>query len=155
MMKRLISISIPISIAILVGITHFSCGRAPHSGPLESTQKIGELESLEVLEEQFRKEGFIAPNTFRVVIIEPAETAGSDNYALETAKKRAYLMLKKHLLSDNRIVTSNVDAAILGIVERDGSLRKVEDAKKTRNVYFFDIKKEGIKQHIESLAPKR
>ncbi len=154
-MKSFFPASIHISLAALLVIAAFACGRAPHSEPLDNSAKMEKLEFSEVLEEQFRKEGFIAPNTFRVVIIEPAESTGSDNYALETAKKRAYLMLKKHLLSDNRIVTSNVDAAILGIVERDGSLRKIEDAKKTRNVYFFEIKKEGIKQHIESLAPKR
>lgn len=142
-------------IMIILIVNILSCGRAPRTESLDNNTKLEKPEFSEVLEEQYRKEGFIAPNTFRVVIIEPAETTGSDNYALETAKKRAYLMLKKHLLSDNRIVTSNVDAAILGIVDRDGSLRKVDDKKKTRNVYFFEIQKDGIKQHIESLAPKR
>lgn len=141
--------------AILMVIFLAACGHAPRTEPIDNNAKIEKLKPVEILEEEFRKEGFISPNIFRVVIIEPAETAGSDNYALETAKKRAYLTLKKHLLSDNRIVTSNVDAAILGIVERDGALKKIDDAKKTRNVYFFEIRKEGIKQHIEALAPKR
>jgi hypothetical protein len=133
----------------------FSCGRAPRTEQLKKDPPLEKLAYSEVLEEEFRKEGFINPSTFRVVIIEPADVSGSDGYAIDTAKKRAYLMLKKHLLSDNRIVTSNVDAALLGIVERDGALKKIDDAKKTRNVYFFEIKKPDIKQHIESLAPKR
>ncbi len=154
-MKSVIFASFRFCCAATIVIMVFSCGHAPHSEPLDNNVKVEKLKITEALEEKYRKEGFVAPNIFRVVIIEPVEANGSDNYAIENAKKRAYLMLKKYLLSDNRIITSNVDAAILGIVERDGSLRKIEDIKKTRNVYFYEIKKDGIKQHIESLAPKR
>lgn len=125
-------------------------------GELDAKQeKTEKLEFVEVMEEEFKKEGFITPHMFRVVVIEPIEYVMTRDYAMETAKKRAFLMLKKHLLSENRIVTSNVDATLLGIVERDGILKKIDDIKKTRNVYFYEIKKEGLRQYVESLAPKR
>ncbi|MCX7678361.1 MAG: hypothetical protein N2316_04005 [Spirochaetes bacterium] len=142
-------------IAMFIFITLVYCKQARRTDHISANENAEKLDFTEVLEEEFRKEGFISPNIFRVVIIEPVDSSSTRDYAQETAKKRAFLMLKKHLLSENRIVNQNVEATILGIVEHNGTVTKVDDMKKTRNVYFFEIKKEGIKQHIESLAPKR
>jgi hypothetical protein len=110
------------------------------------------------LSEEYKREGFISAGVFRVVIVEPKDSGGGDGLSRvgSTARKRAYMSLKKYLISTDRIITPNVDASLLNLVEREGKLTLAEEDKAlTRNVYLFDIRKPDLKGYVDGLAPKR
>lgn len=110
------------------------------------------------LKEEYRREGFISGGVFRVVIVEPGDADGGESLARAgvTARKRAYLSLKKYLISSDRIVTPNVDASLLNLIEQEGRLNPVQESGSlTRKVYLFEIEKPGLKGYIDGLAPKR
>lgn len=143
-------------IAVPFALFTMKCGRDVREVK-DKTNVVAREGSDTALKEEYKHEGFISSGVFRVVIVEPTEAAGEDlARAGSTAKKRAYLSLKKYLVSGDRIVTANVDASLLNLIEREGQLTRIEEDKSlTRRVYFFDIKKTDLKGYIDGLAPKR
>ena len=111
----------------------------------------------ECLKEVFSQEGFISSDLFRVVIVKPAEAEGNHISQVESlGKKRAYMTLKNHLLSQERIITPNVDAKLLNLVSNYGKIRSVnKDAITTRNVFYYEIERENLKSYIERMAQHR
>lgn len=109
------------------------------------------------LKEVFSKEGFISRDLFRVVIVKPAESEGNNISQVESlGKKRAYMTLKNHLLSQERIITPNVDAKLLNLVSNYGKIRSInKDAITTRNVFYYEIERENLKSYIERMAQHR
>ena len=126
-------------------------------------EDVKEIESPKIeiandpLKEDFRREGFISNNVFRVVIVEPKTVHGVEDVSsiMKTSKKRAYLTLKKYLISNDRIVTGNVDASLINLIEQEGKLSTLKDTSPTRTVYYFELNKSNIKGYVEGLAPRR
>jgi hypothetical protein len=120
----------------------------------DAEKKINEDDSFK---EVFSKEGFISRDLFRVVIVKPAESEGNNISQVEIlGKKRAYMTLKNHLLSLERIITPNVDAKLLNLVSNYGKVRSMDkDTITTRNVFYFEIEKENLKDYIERIAQHR
>jgi len=152
-MKHLASIAHLTVMAVLLAFP--GCGRdVREGGNGAAPEKAGDNGS--ALMEEYKKEGFVSNGIFRVVIVEPRESTGRDGGKItDEAKKRAYLSLKRYLMSENRIVTANVDASLLNLVESEGTLTAIEDNSRTRTVYFYDIKKNNVRGYVDGLAPKR
>ncbi len=136
-------------------LTFQGCGHDVREGDIVAVPDRNSYDDSS-LPEEFKTEGFVASGIFRVVIVEPGESAGKDgsNIARE-AKKRAFLSLKRYLISENRIVTPNSEASLLNLVESEGKLSPVEDKSRDRTVYFFEIKKNNVREYVDGLAPKR
>lgn len=154
-MRRLILAATVIAFSFILLQVRCGCGvREVKKEP--EVIKHGEPDT--ALKEEYKREGFISSGVFRVVIVEPKEAGSEDSFSRigSTARKRAYLSLKKYLLSGDRIITPNVDASLLNLVEREGKLTLAEEDKAlTRNVYLYEIKKSDLKGYIDGLAPKR
>ena len=154
-MRRLILAAAVTALSFILLQVRCGCGaREVKKDP--EVIKHGETDT--ALREEYKREGFISSGIFRVVIVEPKEAGSDDSLSRigSTARKRAYLSLKKYLISGDRIITPNVDASLLNLVEREGKLTLAdEDKALTRNVYLYEIKKTDLKGYIDGLAPKR
>lgn len=111
----------------------------------------------DLLKEEFSREGFISRDLFRVVIVKPSEAEGNHILQVEKlGKKRAYMTLKNYLLSNERIVTPNVNAQLLNLVNNFGKIKCYEkDTCLTRKVFFYEIEKENIQGYIDRIAQHR
>jgi hypothetical protein len=104
---------------------------------------------------EYEKEGFISNDTFRIVIVNP-EGVPIDSAEIEKiARQRALMSLQKHLSSSERIIDQNTRAKLLNLIEQNGKLTRHEEGSKTRDVYFFDIKKDDLNGYLNSCAPRR
>ena len=109
------------------------------------------------LKEVFSREGFISRDLFRVVIVKPAESELNNISQVESlGKKRAYMTLKNHLLSQERIITPNVNAKLLNLVNNNGKITCfTNDTCATRKVFFYEIRKENLRGYVDRMAQRR
>lgn len=138
------------SSAICCGI--FSC-----TSTIERHDSGGQTEEKDSLKEVFSREGFISRDLFRVVIVRPAESDGNHISQVEKlGQKRAYMTLKNHLLSQERIITPNVEAKLLNLVNNYGKVSCMNnDTCVTRKVFYFEIRKENLQSYIDRMAQRR
>ncbi len=107
------------------------------------------------LEKKFLEEGFITDDLYRVVMITPADAA-MDLEALKTrAANRARVSLERCLTSENIQSDRNIQAAILILIERNGSLIKKEIEHKRYNVFYFDIARKNMMNYFKGMASQR
>ncbi|MFW5807481.1 MAG: hypothetical protein ACOC2H_05585 [Spirochaetota bacterium] len=108
-------------------------------------------DSLETIYRKYRKEGFIDPDTYSIVIVRPSDSNDSEDEIISQAKKRAYVSFQKHIRQQGKIVDQNMNAALLNLVNSRGNLQRIEDSEDSRTVYVFLIKRERLKHYIETL----
>lgn len=107
------------------------------------------------LNKEFKKEGFINNNEFRIVIVVPAESDEDISSIEKTAKHRAFMSFQKFLRSQNRVVKQSIRAKILNLINQHGRLSEDKAQSKTRKVYFFEVKKDNLKHYIYSSSAPR
>lgn len=105
---------------------------------------------------EYEKEGFITEDIYRVVIVEPVGGAERDtDSVLKTAKRRARTSMQKHLTMSGKIINNNAKARLLNLINDHGELRETKRKYETKRVYLFDVKKPGLRQYLEGIAPAR
>ena len=107
----------------------------------------------EPLAEEYRKEGFISPDLFRVVIVQPADSSDTPRDVQRTAENRAFMSLQNYLRTRNIAVKTETRSAILTLIKNNGSGRFV-DGGRTRKVYLFDIKKDNLRYSIDNIESR-
>lgn len=109
-----------------------------------------------LLMKEYTTEGFIDKSTFRVVIIGTKEDCESDEKSIEKkSKNRALSSLQKYLASQEKNTDENTRAGILNMMSEYGHFYKKDPGCEKRNIYYFEIKKEGIKTQILDLGGHR
>ena len=105
---------------------------------------------------EYDQEGFINPNLYRVVIVEPRGAGETEIRSVtEKARLRALSSMQKYLLAHDRAVDQNVTAELLSLVERHGTLEDKGCASATRYIYYFNINKENLQDHLSAISRKR
>ncbi|MBN2040608.1 MAG: hypothetical protein JW864_11220 [Spirochaetes bacterium] len=99
---------------------------------------------------EFRDEGFITDNLFRIIIVKPKDSSYDTAISEKYAKKRALISLRKHVQSRKGKIDRNMNAALLNLIERNGELRK-EKSNKDRDIYLFEIKKNNLKDYLNRI----
>lgn len=106
---------------------------------------------------EFEQEGFIDDSTYRLIIIEPlgAGEPRSRKDLEDSARSRAISSLQKYLYAENKQVDAGTRTGLLNLVDRHGALRLVEKNNATRRVYYFEIRKEGLRRYLSDLCDRR
>jgi len=105
---------------------------------------------------EYEYEGFINENTYRIVIVMPNDTMKNKQADVEkTARMRALSSIQKYLASQDKQVDHNITAELLSLIEKNGNLFAGHSATKSRDIYYYDIKKEHLKEYLLELKPKR
>ncbi len=103
------------------------------------------------LSEEYKKEGFLTPDLYRIVIVTPKEEKADMVTMEEKARTRALMSLRGYLTSRSKSLTPNMNAQMLLLIKENGSFAKAGDKHPTRNVYLFEIKKKGLKTYMDNL----
>ncbi|TAL39073.1 MAG: hypothetical protein EPN93_03080 [Spirochaetes bacterium] len=104
---------------------------------------------------EFEQEGFIGDGVYRVIIIQPAETAPKGSVLEDTARQRALSSLQKYLIAQDRIVDANVTAELNALIARHGTLAEQPSTRDTRRLYYFDVRKDRLKEYLNTTTRKR
>ena len=119
-----------------------------------SNKQVPQNQSKEnaILHLEYENEGFIDNNTFRVIVIIPAEEQYDEISIKQKAQERAYVSLKNYIISKNKVIDSKIQNYLTTTINTYGFLQKRSSTSSTRDCYFFDIIKSGLKAEIESLG---
>ncbi len=101
---------------------------------------------------EYEKEGFIDNNTFRVIVIIPAEEHYDELSLQQKGQERAFVSLKQYILSNNKHFDPNIHNALMTIITKYGMLKKRNSTHTTRHCYYYDITKSGLKAEIDALG---
>lgn len=151
------AIFIAITAAALCATMQCSCSR---NIPKDDKKEFNETKVTDSLKQsdydpQFEKEGFIAKNVYRVVIVTDKNFSDKDlDSVKETAQKRSLTSLQKYLQSQNKSVTQNTTAHLLNLILDNGALEMKKDLTDKHTVFFFDVKKSDVKRYVDSLPQK-
>lgn len=101
---------------------------------------------------EYEHEGFIGENVYRIVIVVPHYILESKQSDIEkTARMRALSSLQKYLASQDKQVDHNITAELLSLIEKNGNLSTGHSMSKSRDIYYYDIKKERLKEYLLDL----
>lgn len=101
---------------------------------------------------EYEKEGFIDNNTFRVIVIIPAEEHYDELSIQQKGQERAFVSLKNYIISQNNVFDSKMHNYLMTTIMGYGTLKKRDSTCSTRYCYYFDITKSGLKSEIDSLG---
>ncbi len=104
---------------------------------------------------EYEQEGFIDDGLYRIVIIQPADAARKASALEDTARQRTLSSLQKYLISQNRIVDANATAELNALIAQHGTLAEQPSTKDTRRIYYFDVRKERLKDYLNATTRKR
>ena len=129
---------------LLIASLTFSCTKKATREPVKPEPEVDE--------EIYLKEGFIARDTFRIVMLDCQD----QNYtSLESVEKRALATLQKYLLEQNRVYDNNTRAELINLIHNYGTFSRQNITHKGNNVYYLEIKKDNIKRYIDGIARAR
>jgi hypothetical protein len=100
---------------------------------------------------EYDKEGFIDSNTFRVVVIVPAEEPWDELSGKQKGQERAFVSLKNYIMSRNIHYDSKANSYLMTTITGFGTLKKRESVSPSRYCYYFDITKVD-KKGIDALG---
>ncbi len=107
------------------------------------------------LEKRYLKEGFVAKDTYRVVIVATKEDCDKNEDDIKSkAQKRALVSLQKLISSQGKRVGRNTKAGLLSLISNSGNFTKKNDGCKRFNIFYYDIKKRHIKRQIKRIASR-
>jgi len=101
---------------------------------------------------EYEKEGFIDNNTFRVIVIIPAEEHYDELSVRQKGQERAFVSLKNYIISQNKVFDSKMHNYLMTTITGYGSLKKRDSTCSTRYCYYFDITKSGLKTELDTLG---
>jgi outer membrane biogenesis lipoprotein LolB len=99
---------------------------------------------------QFEQEGFTSRDSFRVIIVQPSDSAMTLADVTKQAHTKAMLSLKRHITSSGKSLSQNTDASLLNLINGSGKLTPYKDS--ARTIYVMEISKPGCKGYVESLG---
>jgi len=111
-----------------------------------------DIPAKETLLFEYEKEGFIDNNTFRVVVIIPAEAQCDELSVQQKGQERAYVSLKNYMITQNKVFDSKAHNYLMTTISSYGTLTKRDSVCSTRSCYFFDITKKGLKAEIDAVG---
>ena len=87
--------------------------------PFCSKDTVREYNVSKGIDMEFREEGLISKDIYRVIIVEPKDkNISSNKINIENlAKRRALLSLQKYLRSNNVMINRNVEVALLNLID--------------------------------------
>lgn len=101
---------------------------------------------------EYEKEGFIDNNTFRVIVIIPAEEHYDELSIQQKGQERAFVSLKNYIISRNNVFDSKMHNYLMTTITGYGTLKKRDSTCTTRYCYYYDITKSGLKAEIDTLG---
>lgn len=101
---------------------------------------------------EYEKEGFIDNNTFRVIVIIPAEEHYDELSVQQKGQERAFVSLKNYIISRNKVFDSKMHNYLMTTITGYGTLKKGYSTGSTRYCYYFDITKSGLKTELDTLG---
>lgn len=101
---------------------------------------------------EYEKEGFIDNNTFRVIVIIPAEEHYDELSIQQKGQERAFVSLKNYIISRNNVFDSKMHNYLMTTITGYGTLKKRDSTCTTRYCYYYDITKNGLKAEIDTLG---
>ena len=99
---------------------------------------------------QFEQEGFTSRDSFRVIIVQPADSTMSVEDVTKQAQTKALQSLKRHIASVGKSISQNTDAGLLNLITGSGKITPHKDANRT--IHVLEISKPGCKSYVESLG---
>lgn len=101
---------------------------------------------------EYEKEGFIDNNTFRVIVIIPADEHYDELSVQQKGQERAFVSLKNYIISQNKVFDSKMHNYLMTTITGYGTLKKRDSTCSTRYCYYFDITKSGLKTELDTLG---
>jgi hypothetical protein len=105
---------------------------------------------------EFEQEGFISGDLYRIVVVVPKGADPAEISSVEkTARQRALSSLQKFLISQDRVVDQNITAELLRLLESGGALEDTHCKSESRDIFYYNVKKENLRGFILGIARKR
>ncbi|HOO73247.1 MAG TPA: hypothetical protein PK926_15925 [Spirochaetota bacterium] len=137
---------------LLTACLTFSCTKKATREPVKPEPEVETVAN----EEIYLKEGFIARDTFRIVMLDcQDESYTSLESVEEKSEKRALATLQKYLLEQNRVYDNNTRAELINLIQNYGTFSRQNISHKGNTVYYLEIKKDNIKRYIDGIARAR
>ncbi len=147
------SLALPLMLCFFIsGLT--SCQSVtprPNTSANQPSQALPEEVVNEVQNLMYEKEGFVSKDTYVVIIVHPFSNAPAGAEIQNQAKKRAFTSLLKYKHAQGKILSQNGTTQLVNIINEHGTLTKIDDTEKKRSVYQFVVKKDNLKQYVDSL----
>ena len=119
--------------------------------PPEETGIDIPLEAIDI-DRRYLAEGFIGNRTYRVVIVTPKGSSTPLDALARKGSLRSRVSMERALGEEEIPVTRNTRAVILRLIEDGGRLRKTEIEHEKYDIYYFDVTRENIRQHLKSAS---
>lgn len=126
------------------------CASPPAQQEAESIPKDTTVKSHE-LPREYMNEGFIDDSTFRVVILAIRQDCGDKGLLQEKGERRALTTLSRLVQEHGGKIDHSTKARILQLIRQYGTFDIVYEDCENRNIYWFTIRKEGLKDDIACL----
>ncbi len=140
-------------VLLLAASISFYCAKEVRQKPVNGVKAPDKIETFCP---SFEEEGFINGSVYRIVIVVPKGSAGADmSSMIKTAKLRALSSLQKFLISESRIVDQNTTAELLSLLEGRGKLENTNCPTESRDIYYYTVERDNLREYILSLAKKR
>jgi hypothetical protein len=150
-MKNISLLALILATSALLAV---SCSKknARDAQPVENTPKPTELDN-----EKYLREGFIADDLFRVVIVDCGSDCAGETIEnpRDKAEKRALASLQKYLLDRNGVYDNNTRAGLLDLIQTNGTFSKQDIIHKNNSVYYLDLRKQNIRKYVDGMARPR
>lgn len=127
---------------------------SPYVSKPEITEKKDQTDDDDAIIQEFMKEGFIDSSTFRVVIVTRKNDISADEEEIRRrASNRVIATLRRYLISQGKTVDRNTRSGILNLMNQYGHFYIFEEERDCphTNVYYYDLKKNKIKEEILNL----
>jgi hypothetical protein len=150
-----IKIGLVVLSAVCITLSSFSCtkdNKKKNNVPDPDEIPLSDVD----IEKKYLSEGFISDDLYRIVIVMTKDPASSvPDAVLYKAKKRAQVSLERTIASSDFQSDRNTRAEILSLIDQNGSLSKKEIEHRRYDVYYFDIVKKNLKNHLRNQTIRR
>jgi len=105
---------------------------------------------------EYDREGFISDSVYRIVIVEPKGESCRNLEAIESAARlRALSSLQKYIVSQGRPIDQNINADLISIIKHNGEFYDTHNSTGRRDIYYYDIKKNNLREYIIRISKTR
>ena len=147
-------IGLTILAAAMTALALFSCSKETRKASVTDAAEIP-LSEVDI-EKKYLSEGFISPDLYRIVIVMTKDQSSTvPDAVLYKAKKRAQVSLERTMNASGTQADRNIRAEILSLIDQNGSLSRKEIEHRRYNVFYFDIIKQNLKNHLKNISASR
>lgn len=108
------------------------------------------------IEKKYLSEGFISPDLYRIVIVMTKDQSSTvPDMVLFKARKRAQVSLERCMDASGTTADRNIRAEILSLIDQNGSIEKKDIEQSRYSVYYFDIVRKNLKNHLKNISAAR